>query len=228
MSNKFQKLEYIQFYKGSGKIYCQVDAQHATPPLSDLYTGKLVKEIVLQTECAGIISTVSRSIADLNRKKDGHNNRAIQQYRIVMKEILDHLGILNHQHQTVLKPFLHLTIHGMKDEHYGPFAIEIGTFNGKSCSRKVRKWFQKIIGLKAGEIMPQIKIRFDQYFVGDESIVFHRLGDGSGYPGYGYHFHTFQIEISRTLREQHLTELAKLLSYVIKAFQTDIVAEKAE
>ena len=67
----------------------------------------------------------------------------------------------------------------------------------------MKKWFQETITLKAKEILPKLKIRFDQHFYGDESIAYHRQGDGAGYNGYGYHFHTFQMELSRTLREKH-------------------------
>jgi hypothetical protein len=223
MGIHFKKLDYIQFYKGSGKCYCQVDAQHAEPPQADLFTGKIVRNIVRKTGCAGIISIVSRLIADLNRKENGQNNKAIQQYRQTINEILQYLQLLDQGHHRIIQPFLHLTIHGMKDEHYGPYAIEIGTLNGLSCSREMKKWLKKTITAKANTIMPKLNIYFDQHFLGNESIVYHRLGNGADYSGYGSHFHTFQIELSRTLREKHQREIIALLSEVIYAFQTEIV-----
>ncbi len=226
MGNKFVKLDYVQFYRGSGKVFCQVDAQHAMPPQADLYTGQLVRNIVWETGCAGVISMVSRTIADLNRKEDGKNKQAIQQYRKAIFEILQHLGILEQKRHRLTKPYLQLTIHGMKDDHHGPYAIEIGTYNGLSCSRQIRKWFRKTLTSKANDILPKLKIRFDKYFDGDESITYHRQGDGTNYKGYGYHFHTFQIELSRTLREKHIEEMTELLSHVISAFQSEIVEKK--
>ncbi|MBB6445379.1 hypothetical protein [Bacillus benzoevorans] len=226
MSIQFQKLDYIQFFKGNGKLFCQVDAQHAKGPQADLYTGKIVGNLVRKTGCAGIISIVSRTVSDLNRKEDGQNNKAIQQYRKTINEILQYLQLLDREQHRVVKPFLHLTIHGMKDEHYGPYGIEIGTLNGLSCSREMKKWLQKTITAKAKILMPQLSIQFDQLFHGDESIVYHRLGDGVGYMGYGSHFHTFQIELSRTLREKHQTEMVGLLSQVILTFQTEIAEGK--
>ena len=226
MGIQYEKLDYVQFYRGSGKVFCQVDAQHAKPPQADLYTGQLVRKIVRKTGCAGVISTVSRTIADLNRKEDGQNKRAIEQYRKVILEILQHLGILDQKKHRITKPYLHITIHGMKDDHYGPYAIEIGTYRGLSCSRQMKKWFRETIALKAKEILPQLKIRSDQHFYGDESITYHRQGDGAAYNGYGYHFHTFQMELSRTLREKHTVEMTELLSQVLGAFQTEIVEGK--
>lgn len=223
MNIEFKKLDYIEFYKGTGDIYCLVDAPHAKPPQADLFTGLLVNGIVRNTGCSGIISRISRTAADLNRKKDGQNNEAIQQYREVIFEILQHLAIFEPKQHRIIQPFLHLTIHGMKDEHYGPYAIEIGTHSGRSCSRKMKKWLQNTITAKAKELIPQLKLRFDHYFDGDESIVYHRHGDQLEYIGYGNHFHTFQIELSRTLREEHKSEIVELFSYIILAFQSEIV-----
>jgi hypothetical protein len=226
MGNQFEKLDYVQFYRGSGKVFCQVDAQHAKPPQADLYTGQLVRKIVGKTGCAAVISTVSRTIADLNRKEDEQNKQAIEQYRKVIFEILQHLGVFDQKNHRITKPYLHITIHGMKDDHYGPYAIEIGTYKGLSCSRQMKKWFRKTIALKAKEILPELKVWSDQHFYGNESITYHRHGDGEGYNGYGYHFHTIQMELSRTLREKHSLEMAELLSQVMVAFQTEIVEGK--
>ena len=123
------------FIEEAGKYF--VKWMHSTlkAPQADLYTGQLVRKIVRKTGCAGVISTVSRTIADLNRKEDGQNKRAIEQYRKVILEILQHLGILDQKKHRITKPYLHITIHGMKDDHYGPYAIEIGTYRGLSCSR---------------------------------------------------------------------------------------------
>lgn len=226
MGIQFEKLDYVQFYKGNGKVFGQVDAQHAKPPQADLYTGQMVRRIVRKTGCAGVISTVSRTIADLNRKEDEQNKQAIEQYRKVIFEILQHLGILDQKKHRITKPYLHITVHGMKDDHYGPYAIEIGTYRGLSCSRLMKKWFRKTIALKAKKILPNLKIRFDHYFDGDESITYHRQGDRATYNGYGYHFHTFQMELSRTLREKHSVEMTELLSQMLVAFQTEIVEGK--
>lgn len=105
----------------------------------------------------------------------------------------------------------------MKDIHYGPYAMEIGTLNGDSCSQVVKRWFVDLLTKKAKQISPEIKIEIDQKFIGDKSIGFHRLGDENGYLGYGNHFHTFQIELSQTMRRKNST---KLSIYFRKSYQT--------
>jgi hypothetical protein len=224
MSLKFIHRNYLKYNKGNGFLCCHVDAPHAKPPDADLFTNKITAKIMSQTGCAGIVSTVSRNKADLNRKPDGKNNEALEEYRDTIGEILKHLGILDEKNHKVTQPYLHLSIHGMKDVHHGPYAIEVGTLDGWSCSTEMRDWFEEILTRKAKKIMPEIDIIFDTIFDGDESIVFHRLGDGEQYPGYGTNFHTFQVEIARTLRKDYFHEIVQLLSEVIVEFQEKFVA----
>lgn len=223
MKVEFIEREYLRYYKGNGELFCQVDALHATPPRADLFTGKLVKSIIHKTGCAGIISNVSRKIADLNRKRNGENDKALEQYQATILEILHHLNLVEGKKTQLIKPFLHLTIHGMKDDHHGPYAIEIGTYHGLSCSPQIKKWLQKTLMEKITETMPRITVYFDQYFPGNETLVYHRIGDGAGYHGYGEHFHSFQLELSRTLREKHGKEMVELLAQILFAFQIEVV-----
>lgn len=226
MSLKFIRRNYVKYNKGTGFLCCHVDAQHAALPEADRFTGKIAAKLISQTGCAGIISTVSRTKADLNRGPDGKNNEALQEYRDAIKELLNHLGILDDEKHQVTKPYLHLSIHGMKDVHHGPYAIEIGTLHGQSCSPEIKAWFQTILTTKSQEILPKIDVIFDERFWGDKSIVFHRLGDEEDYPGYGFNFHTFQIEVSRTLRENYLSEIVELFSQIIVDFQTKFVNQQ--
>jgi hypothetical protein len=226
MSLKFIRRNYVKYNKGTGFLCCHVDAQHASPPEADRFTDKIAAKLIAQTGCAGIIGTVSRTKADLNRGPDGKNNDALQEYRDTIKEILNHLGILDYNKHQVTKPYLHLSIHGMKDVHHGPYAIEIGTLHGQSCSPETKDWLQEFLTVKAQEILPEIDVIFDEIFDGDESIVFHRLGDKEDYPGYGFNFHTFQIEIARTLREDYLPEIVELFSQIIVDFQIKFVNQQ--
>lgn len=215
MKKEFIELEYLNYYMGNPKSRCLVDALHAMPPQSDLFTGDIAKKIISRVNCAGIISRVSRTVADLNRKMDQSNEAAVRQYRATIKEILNYYGILDGQSLLITKPFLHLSIHGMKDEHYGKRAIEVGTFQGQSCSEEMKSWFHWTIRKKTNEILPNTRIVFDEYFDGDESIVFHRMGDGDSYEGYGPLFNTFQIEFSKTLREEYQSEIVELITQII-------------
>jgi hypothetical protein len=222
MSLLFKHLTYLKYHKGNGMWCCHLDAVHATPPKADLNTDKIVLKLIKILGIAGIIGTVSRTQADLNRAPDGTNNDALHEYKKTLRRILDHLCILDDQ-QLVNKPFLHLSIHGMQDVHYGPHAIEVGTLNDASCSPEMRIWLQAALTDKARTIMPEISIVFDRNFSGDKSLAYHRHGDGIAYPGYGPNFHSFQIEFSRTLRQFHRDTIVLLLAEVIQDFQSQFV-----
>ena len=112
----------------------------------------------------------------------------------------------------------------MKDSHHGPHAIEVGTFNGQSCSKEMKAWFLQTLRTQANEILtPKTIIYNDEVFCGDESIIYHRHGDGDKYSGYGEHFHTFQLEFSQTLRKKYNLEIVELLSQMMKLFQAEMV-----
>ena len=111
----------------------------------------------------------------------------------------------------------------MKDTHHGPYAIEIGTLQGKSCSPEIKLWFKKTLIRNARNIAPEINIVFDQKFTGNKSIIFHRKGDSQGYSGYGKHFHTFQIEIAQSLRKTYFPILINLFTSLITDFQAKFV-----
>jgi len=143
-------------------------------------------------------------MVDLNRMINSSNKDAVQEYRTVIKKILTNGAILDAHDGQITAPYLHLGVHGMTDGHYGPYAVEIGTRHGSSCSPEVRDWFYNEVCALAEEILPgDTKIILDTHFYGDEAMCSHRLGDGHGYAGFGTNNNTFQIEISRTLREKH-------------------------
>lgn len=215
---EFISKKYVKYHKGNGLLFCHVEAIHAVPPAADRYTDNIVLGIIAQTNCAGIISTVSRQIADLNKAPDGFNNEGLKEYRDSVREIIDQLGILQ-TNERINRNYLHLSIHGMKDEHHGPFAIEIGTRNGQSCSKEMKKWLKETLVSKASELIPRIDILFDEKFVGDPSLVFHRRGNGKEDRGYGTKFHTFQLEISHYLRENFHPVVVELLAHTILEFQ---------
>lgn len=213
----FIQKKYVKYHKGSGQLCCHVEALHAAPPAADRYTDNIVLGIMAQTHCAGIISTVSRQMVDLNKLPDGMNNEGVQEYRNCVRDILEHLGIVQ-ENEWINRHYLHLSIHGMKDEHHGPFAIEVGTRNGQSCSKEMKKWLKETMIKKASEMIPRIDIVFDEKFIGDPSLVCHRRGDGKEYRGYGTKFHTFQLEISHYLRENFHSVVVELLAHTVLSF----------
>ncbi len=213
---------YVKYHKGKGFICGHVDALHATPPAADKYTDKLVEMLIKQVGCAGIISTVSRLDCDLNRIPNHDNQAGVAEYRKAINDILHYLHIVDLDNK-LTTPYLHFSFHGMKDINYGPMAMEIGTQRGQSCSPEVSTWLKEKVKEGALHISPEIMIVFDNKFKGNESINAHRHGDQNGYTGYGQHFHSFQIELSKTIRRKYLSELSILFANIMQDFQTHFV-----
>ncbi|TKD70930.1 N-formylglutamate amidohydrolase [Pseudalkalibacillus hwajinpoensis] len=220
MAVKFIQKNYVKYNRGKGYRCCHVEALHATPPAADLYTDLLVTKLIQKTGCAGIISTVSRTVIDLNRPPNEDTLEAVTEYRKSIEQIVTHLGIVEENTNQLNVPYLHLSFHGMKDEHYGPLAIEVGTSKGKSCSKEVKDWFEEKLTANIESILPNAKIIFDNKFAGNKSIHLHRLGDGDDYKGYKENFHSFQIELSRTIRKRHRSKMIQVFSDLIDEFQS--------
>jgi len=204
--------KYVKFHLGSKNMYAHVDALHACPPQHDKFTGKIVEGIVKETNCSSIIATVSRKKVDINRPRNKKNCEAIDEYRDIIKQILEHLDIINN-YGGLSRPYLHLAIHGMKDEYNKD--IEIGTRCGATCSENIKDWL--VEGL-----MESIKsVGIDKTFPGDLSKSVHRLGNlnsNQNYPGYAKNFNTIQLELSLNLRQNHRKEIIKIISDLILKF----------
>jgi N-formylglutamate amidohydrolase len=212
---KFTEKKYIKFYLGSKDIRSHIDAIHAAPPCSDKFTGDIVEGVVNKINCSGIIAIVSRKIIDLNRPRNSNNKEEIDEYRQTIREILGNIGNLD-RNEKLSRPYLHLAIHGMRDK--GNVDIEIGTLHNKTCSPEVTKWL-------VNEIQKHDKkVQTDGRFPGDSSKPVHRCGDQTSdlnYLGYGNNFNTFQIEISRTLREKNQKELIDIFSNIILKYNIE-------
>jgi len=211
MMNFIQK-KFIKVHLGDKKIRSHIDAVHAQPPKADKFTDDIVAGVVNRINCSGIIATVSRTKIDLNRPRNEHNRDAIDEYRQTIKDILAHISILE-ENNTLSRHYLHLAIHGMRDNEDN--GIEIGTLYGKSCSPEIKDWLIEEIGKNIK------RLQIDRRFPGDSSKSVHRCGDEVSDPkyfGYGVNFNTLQIEISRTLREKHQGELIEIFCRLIEDF----------
>ncbi|QDR83296.1 hypothetical protein [Sporomusa termitida] len=207
---------YIKYCFGT--TYCHVDAVHAASPKADRFTDEIVAGIIAKTGCAGIIGTVSRTVADLNRPPGPGNDEAVWEYRDVIGQFLYNTGLLAPGSRSLAKPYLHIGIHGMKDQPHGPFSIEVGTIYGQTCSFRVKKWFGEVLKARVREFSPDIKVIFDKHWVGNKSLASHRWGEGRRYPGYGKNYNAFQVEISRTLREHHRPAIIDIFTAVVADF----------
>lgn len=208
----FTERKFIKFYLGSKAICSHIDAVHAK---DEVFTGAIVKGIIKEINCSGIIATVFRTVADLNALPNNKNKGALYkeawcEYTQAIRKILEHRDILDGSGK-LTKHYLHIAIHGMKDRKDKD--IEIGTQCGKTCQSKVRAWFVKNVTEKSKKtIGGNIKIDEDKYFCGiTTSIGFH-------HQKYGDNFNTFQVEISKTLRKKHLKELIDIFSTIIIEF----------
>ena len=211
----FTSKKFIKFYMGSKKIRSHIDAVHACPPKADEFTGDIVEGVVNKINCSGIIAIVSRTIVDLNRPRNSNNEEGIDEYRQTIREILGHIGNLDGNGK-LSRPHLHLALHGMKDKWN--VDIEIGTQHGKTCSPEVKEWF-------VSEIKKHFRrVQIDGRFPGDSSKPVHRCGDQASdlnYLGYGNNFNTFQVEISRMLREKNQKELIDIFSNIILKYNSE-------
>lgn len=229
LSGLFLETEYVKYYEGDRLCPYHVDAVHASGKGQDLYTGKITEAIMERCKCSGIIATKSRRIADLNRPatfagtadriiNQAHQQKAIDEYRAMIGLILTNIGSLDKDGH-LIRPHLHLALHGMTDTRYGANSIEIGTRHGSSCAPEVRDFVMRSMDEKAKELSLPLQIFVDHELIGDESKTFHRWGDtASNYSGYGPNYHAVQVEISRTLRQHHQEELTEILSTVLEAF----------
>ncbi len=212
----YKYLNYLKYSLGSGKMKSHLDAVHAKPPQSDLYTEEIVKKTIQKIGCSGIIALISRVEADLNRTPNSKNRKAVEEYRLVLNKFLKNQEILD-KNGRIVSPYLHLSIHGMADRP--GFDVEIGTYKGASCSEMLRKWFVPRFTHYLKEKIPGVRIKEDFYFYGYPSLVHHRLGDPSSrYPGYGELFNTIQLEFSKSLREKKRDEIIKTISDIILEF----------
>ena len=189
---KMKEGKYLKYNIGERKYSSHLDAVHAVNPKSDSYTGIIVNDVIKRINASGIIATISRTKMDINRPRNNKNAPAIDEYRTVINEILESKKIILPQNR-LSRNYLHMAIHGMKDEYGTDF--EIGTHNGDSCSLEIEKWFLN----KLNTISTNIGV--NKRFPGDQSKCYHRVGDPStGYSGYGDNFHTIQIEICKKWR----------------------------
>lgn len=217
MSN-FTKGNFIKSHLGNKELRSHIDAVHAFPPNDDINTGKIVEGVVQKINCYGIIATVSRKKADLNKSRNQRHHITQSQlsaeceYDQTIRKILEHLNILD-GNEKLVRPYLRIAIHGMKDARYGKQAIEIGTQCGASCQSEVKDWFVKKIIQKSKKVFGRnLKIKVDNYFCGKTtSLGFHRQK-------YGENFNAFQIEISLSLRKNHLKKLIDIFSTTMAEF----------
>ena len=210
---KMKHKTYLDYNLGEKKLISHIDAVHAQKPNSDKYTGKIVLGVVRQIDCSGIIAKISRDDMDINRPRNIEKNaHAVDEYRETIREIINSKEILD-ENGKLRRNYLHLAVHGMKDEWGTVF--EIGTSKGNSCSLEVSEWF-----------ITKLKVLSKNFGVNDKfpgveaKIECHRKGDSTcNYSGYGDFFNTIQIEINLDWRKNRQPELINFFSDLMLDFE---------
>ncbi|HHY30163.1 MAG TPA: N-formylglutamate amidohydrolase [Syntrophaceticus sp.] len=228
---QYEQGRYLKYVYGD--LCCHVDAVHAAKPTLeetggdpkrtkrwDIYTGDIVSGIAA-SGCTGVIATVSRLSADLNRGPEHEapfQKDALWEYSEVIRRNLEHVCVL--ENGKLVCPYLHLSVHGIGNHRWGEKAIELGTrqaYSDQTCSEDVFKWFLKSLKSKLEDVVPGVEIVANKWFIGDKSLAYHRYGC-PGYRGYGPNYNAVQLEISYTLRNEYREELVAVLSELVQEF----------
>jgi len=205
--------EFIAYYLGDPSINCHIDAVHSINPKKDINTKELVIEIIKNANCSGIYALISRKEMDLNRPINKTNKPAILEYRKVINSILNHLRIIDKNHN-LTSLYLHLALHGMKNNAFKE--IEVGTRDNETCSDDIFIWFSKKLEEISREVFKRdLKIVYNVKLKGNSSKVVHRNK-------YGTLFNTIQIEISKTLRTKYFGNLVDVFTKIIKDLSHEI------
>jgi hypothetical protein len=200
---QYEELQYIKYLNNNSNV--QFDCYHNIPPKSELFIENITKQISILSNSSSIISNVSRTDADLNRIINENNKQAIFQYREILTKI-----ILEKPNQTT--PHLHIIIHGMKNRENKD--IEIGTRNNTLASPQITTWFINQIK----QNFKEFKIATDEEFIGSQILQHHKDGD-EYHKGFGNNLNIFQIELSRTLREEHSQLIINTFVKIAKEFE---------
>lgn len=183
----YKQLEYIRYKQAKSNI--SFDAYHGTPPKGEYKINEITEKIAKQAKTSSIISTISRTKADLNREITEESKDAIIEYQQTLKKITIKNNIQKY-------PYLLIILHGMKNRENKD--IEIGTRNGELTNPKLKQWFIK----QMQTLFSDFKIAIDEEFKG--TTILEEYKNGNNYfEGLGNNLNIFQIELSIELREKH-------------------------
>lgn len=218
----FTEKKYLKFRGGARNFYVLLDALHAAPESRrrEFFTDEIADRVSSDVGCHCIIAKVPREKADLNQFPTEESWPAVNQYRDTIRYLLQRDNLIN-QKGEVRFPFLHISLHGMRNRSSKD--VELGTFFGESCSPDVLHWLLRRFRSWATELnhdhREPIVIDNDRgdALYGHPVIATHRNGyDGN--PGYGSNYDTVQVELAHWLRNEHKKEIIELLTGVAKEF----------
>lgn len=174
--------EFVSYREGNCRA--QVDCFHNCHPRGEFFVREIVEGIAVNTGCSCVVANFSREEIDLNREICAENEGGILEYREVLRENFERFG----------GPYLVIVIHGMRNREGKD--IEIGTRGGKLGSSDVLEWFVERVCDKFSDF----RVKVDEEFCGNKILEDHR-------EALGEEVNIFQVELSRDLREEFLSEI---------------------
>jgi len=210
-SLNYKENRFIKYYINQEQNNTLIEALHTE---TEFYLKEIINKITELKISSTIKSKLPRTEIDLNREISSKNKEAIKKYREIIQKILTTKKIEN---KLKVQPFLHISIHGMKDRKEKD--IEIGTRNKILSNPEIYTWFIET----TKKHFNKFKVVIDKEFKGSKILEQHRFGDNTGHKGFGINYNIFQIEFSKTLRETHKKEIIKYLEKITKEFQIKFI-----
>lgn len=199
------------------------------------YLNPLVLGVAEKSKSSYYIAKKTRRFMDANRPQ---NTRRISEkntreefghgYYEAQKKIMS--KFVEKNENELLKPFLHISLHGKSDEpgDVGDVIISNGLRDKKMpCDPQIARWFsdrlnyeiqQKGLVNDNNEYFSSGVAKEGDRFCGNIVHTKRRFGDES-FDALGENYQYIQVELSLVLREKYLSELQDILSVILEEFQ---------
>ncbi|MEO2068956.1 MAG: hypothetical protein ABGX27_05535 [Desulfurobacteriaceae bacterium] len=216
----FQERRFVDVILPKNSFRVILDAPHAASPKREYYTGAIVSGVALRCGVGGVISRVSRMIADLNRGIDYSpelgtqdlQRKAIKEHFKSMEDILRHISCIDGGRVT--QPVLLVAVHGVKDENAERHSCDVivGTCHLGVCSEEVRDWLVDMFSslLEKQKVPSRVKCEVPEYSGHPSLIEFRNI--------FGEKFNVIQLELSKKLRTEFREEVIESLLIICKSF----------
>lgn len=212
----FIRWKFLRLLEATKNRCVLIDALHASPESHkrEFYTDEIAEQVAEETGCHCIIAERPREEMDLNQFPREKSWPAHKQYRDTIHYLLDKENLLNSDGR-VKFPFLHLSLHGMMNDHSKD--VELGTNFGNSCSRDILDWtfgrFQNWAdSFPVDNPKPVIMANDEnEALYGHPVIAVHRQK-------YGHNYNAIQVELAHWIRENHRDSLVELLKRMVREF----------
>lgn len=219
--------EFVRYRRGIGCRRVLLEGPHVVAPRKEFW----IEEILQQASCrAGshlLLAAQSREVADLDRAAGYRGatiisdlqERAVAEYRETITDLMETADLLEKDGE-LADPFLHLSVHGMKNREAADLALS--TDEGTSCSPEVLHWMEDHLRSWSTERIDGDEIRFaiDDRGGDSSSLAFLRQGNGREHEGYGSNFHSLRLEFAHWVRSDpdSREEVTYFLARIARAF----------